>query len=142
MKKSIVTSGMAASNRLYLDSLTEAPEKKGSSTENEETQIYKWTVETEIGVFTGTCLSIDDVNEEIAMLTNNAKILKKNITPVTVRKENVGNKVYTWNVITHSGQASGVSVSLEEAKRVINSFGSTEVVNSNIIESFTNQNNH
>lgn len=142
MKKLLIASGIAASNRLYLDSLTVASEKNNISTENEESQIYKWTIETEIGVFTGTCLSIDDVNEEITMLTNNVKILKKNIIPVTVGKENLGDKVYTWNVVTHSGQASGVSVSLEETKRVINSFGSTEVVNSNIVESSTNQNNH
>lgn len=105
--------------------------------ENKKTQAYKWTIETRLGTFTGTCLSINDLNDEIAMLTNNTRILKKNITPVTLMNENIGDKIYTWNVITNSGQASGVSVSLEEARKVINSFGYKEVVRSKIIESST-----
>lgn len=99
------------------------------------TQVYKWTIETALGTFTGTGLSINDLNNEITMLTNNARILKKNITPMTLVNETTDDRVYTWNVITHSGQVSGVAVSLEEAKKVINSFGYKEVVKSRIVES-------
>lgn len=137
MKNSIITSGIEKSNRLYADSVSPATKKNEISAEDNETQAYKWTIETELGTFTGTCSSMKDVNEEITMLTNNTKILKKNITPVTLSNENLGDKIYTWNVITNRGQASGVSVSLEEAKKVINSFGNTEVIKSNIVESST-----
>lgn len=102
---------------------------------NKKTQVYKWTIETGLGTFTGTCSSINELNEEITALTNNARILRKNITPTTLGDDEMGNKVYTWNVITHSGQASGVSVSFEEAKKVINSFGYKDVVKSKIVAS-------
>ncbi|OYX22784.1 MAG: hypothetical protein B7Z06_11155 [Flavobacteriales bacterium 32-35-8] len=137
MKKSIIASGIAASSMLYSNSITAATEKNDIEPNNKTIQVYKWSIETELGTFTGTCLSMDDVNQEIALLTNNAKILKKNIIPVSLISENLENKIYTWNVITNSGHASGVSVSLEEAKRIINSFASTGVVKSNIAESFT-----
>lgn len=135
MKKSIIASGIAASSMLYSNSITAATEKNDTEQGNKIIQVYKWHVETELGAFTGTCLSVDDVNEEIALLTNNAKILKKNIIPMSLLNENLENKIYTWNVITNSGHASGVSVSLEEAKRIIDSFKSMGVVKSNIAES-------
>lgn len=137
MKKSIIASSIAASSMLYSNSMTAATEENNIEPNNKTIQVYKWNIETELGTFTGTCLSMDDVNQEIALLTNNAKILKKNIIPVSLISENLENKIYTWNVITDSGHASGVSVSLEEAKRVINSFASTGVLKSNIAESFT-----
>jgi hypothetical protein len=91
--------------------------------ENKETHAYKWTIETALGTFTGTCSSINDLNEEITLLTNNSKIIKKNITPITQMDENSNDKRYTWLVTTHSGQVTGVSISLEDAREVINSFG-------------------
>ena len=82
---------------------------------NNTTQVYKWTIETKMGVFTGTSLSIDEVNKEIAMLTNNSRIIKKNIIPTSSTNESEEDKIYTWNVITNSGKASGISTSLKEA---------------------------
>ncbi|WP_157804980.1 hypothetical protein [Confluentibacter lentus] len=137
MKKSIIASSIAASSMLYSNSMTAANKKNDIEQNNKTIQVYKWNIETELGTFTGTCLSMDDVNQEIALLTNNAKILKKNIIPMSLISENLENKIYTWNVITNSGHASGVSISLEEAIRVINSFGNSEEVKSNIDESFT-----
>jgi hypothetical protein len=96
------------------------------------TRVYKWYIETEIGAFTGTSLSIDDVNKEITLLTNNAKVLKKNMIPMSFINKNQEGKVYTWSVITNKGQASGLSNSLKEAKRIVNSFIATEVITSNI----------
>ncbi|PKQ46099.1 hypothetical protein CSW08_04980 [Confluentibacter flavum] len=121
---------------LYSNQMNAATKKNDMEAEDKVIQVYKWSIETELGSFTGTCLSMDGVNEEITLLTNNAKILKKNIIPMSLINEDLGNKVYTWNIITNSGQASGVSVNLEEAIRVVNSFGSTEEVKSNIDESF------
>lgn len=111
------------------------PSNTFTNIENKETHAYKWTIETAVGTFSGTCLSISDLNKEITMLTNNSRILKKNIIPLTLRDENLRDKTYTWYVTTNSGQASGVSVSLEDAKKVINSFGYNEVIHSNIVES-------
>lgn len=145
MEKSIMASGLIASNMLHANTITEKPERNEINNQRMETKItqaYKWSVKTEIGVFTGTCLSIGDVNKEIAMLTTNAKVLRKNIIPVSSVNEGSEDKIYTWNVISTNGQASGISKSLKEAQRVINSFGTTEVVNYNISESFTHQNNH
>lgn len=135
MEKSIITKGIAASSMLNSNSVDVAKGKNDMETDDKIIQVYKWSVETELGSFTGTCLSMDGVNEEIALLTNNAKILKKNIIPESLINDDLGDKVYTWNVMTNSGHASGVSVSLEEAIKVINSFGSTEEVKSNIDES-------
>ncbi|WP_162623314.1 hypothetical protein [Confluentibacter sediminis] len=142
MKKSIIATGIVASSMLHPNAMEGATETSDVKTENKTTQVYKWNIETELGTFTGTCLSMDGVNEEIASLSNNSKIIKKNIIPMSLISKNLGDKIYTWNVITNSGHASGVSVSLEEAKRVINSFGNTEIVKSNIVESFKTQNNH
>ncbi|WP_157831425.1 hypothetical protein [Confluentibacter flavum] len=136
MKNSIIATGIAASRMLYSNQMNAATKKNDMEAEDKVIQVYKWSIETELGSFTGTCLSMDGVNEEITLLTNNAKILKKNIIPMSLINEDLGNKVYTWNIITNSGQASGVSVNLEEAIRVVNSFGSTEEVKSNIDESF------
>lgn len=130
MKDSSAVLGIERSNKLYSHSMSRGTNKDGISVENKETQAYKWTIETGLGTFTGTCLSIDELNDEITMLTNNTRILKKNITPMTLINENLRDKIYTWNVVTNSGQASGVSVSLEEAKKVINSFGNGEVIKS------------
>tara|TARA_R110000868_G_scaffold37619_4_gene132848 strand:- start:2455 stop:2838 length:384 start_codon:yes stop_codon:yes gene_type:complete len=105
--------------------------------ESHTAHAYKWNIETEIGAFTGTCLSIDEVNDEIAMLTNNAKVLKKNIIPMSIIFENEEDKIYSWNVITNTGQASGISTSLEEVQRVVNLFGTTEMVKFNMAEPFT-----
>lgn len=135
MKDSSAVLGIERSNKLYSHSMSRGTNKDGISVENKETQAYKWTIETGLGTFTGTCLSIDELNDEITMLTNNTRILKKNITPMTLINENLRDKIYTWNVVTNSGQASGVSVSLEEAKKVINSFGNGEVIKSKIVES-------
>lgn len=118
----------------YSHAMFRKTDTNGTRVEIKETHAYKWTIETALGTFTGTCLSINDLNEEIIMLTNNSKILRKNITPVTLKNENVGNKIYTWHVTTNSGEISGVSVSLEDAKKAINAFGYKEVVNSNIDE--------
>jgi hypothetical protein len=130
MNKSIFVSDIIASNKLYTNTMT-------ANLENNKPQVYKWTIETKMGVFTGTSLSIDEVNKEIAMLTNNARIIKKNIIPTSSTNESEEDKIYTWNVITNSGKASGISTSLKEAQSALNSFGTTEVVKSNIAESFT-----
>lgn len=119
------------SHSISTSTSTNAAEIRG----NKQPQAYRWTIETALGTFTGTCLSINDLNNEITMLTNKAKIIKKNITPSTQINDNREDKIYTWNVITHSGQASGVSVSLEEARKVINSFGYKDVVKSKITQS-------
>jgi hypothetical protein len=139
MKKSILETGIAESNMLYSDILTENTKKHNTDINHKKMDVYEWNIETEIGNFSGTCLTINDLNKEIAKLTNNAKILKKNITPVSITNENLDNKVYSWNVITTSGHASGVSLSLEEAKTVVNSFDNKEVIKSNIEETFTNK---
>ena len=139
VKKSILTTGIMRSNILYSNIQATAKEKNDAAVDHEAIQVYKWIIETELGTFTGICLSIDGVNDEITQLTNNIKILKKNIIPETLSNENCGNKVYTWNVITNSGHASGVSVSLEEAKKVIKSFGNAKVIKSNMLESFTSK---
>lgn len=137
MKKSIIGPGLIASSMLYASTVTTKPHTIESNTteENNTTQVYKWKIETEIGVFSGACLTIDDVNKEIGILTNNARILKKNIIPLSLTNKSLEDKIYTWNVITKKGQASGISTSLEEAQRVINSFGAMEVLKSNIAES-------
>ena len=123
MKNPNIILDIENANTLYSHSMYRETDKNGMSVENKETQAYKWTIETVLGTFTGTCLSINELNEEIAMLTNNSKILRKNILPVILVNEKLEDKIYTWNVITNSGQTSGVSVSLAEAKKVINSFG-------------------
>lgn len=117
--------------------MNKAPENDNKITEDHVSQVYKWSIETKIGVFTGTCLSIDDVNQEIAQLTKNAKILKKNIMPISSIYENKEDKIYTWNVITKNSEASGITTSLKEAQNALNLFGSAEIIKSNISESFT-----
>lgn len=132
MKNVSIVPSMEKPTKLYSRSRSSHTHKNVTSVENKETHAYKWTIETVLGTFTGTCLTINDLNEEIRMLTNNSKILKKNIIPVN---EKVEDRIYTWLVTTNSGQISGVSVSLEDAKKVINSFGYNEVLNSEIVES-------
>lgn len=134
MKHSNIAPDIEKSNKLYSHIMLRRTDENGES-EKKQTQAYKWTIETGLGSFTGTCLSINDLNEEITVLTNNTRIFRKNITPVTLLNETLEDKIYTWNVITNSGQVSGVSVSLEEARKVINSFGYKEIVKSKIIES-------
>ena len=140
MKKSIIAPGLIASSMLYANTMTAHQENNDNNNqkiESNTTDFYKWSIETENGEFTGTCLTINDINKEIGILTNNAKILKKNIIPTSLTNENLKDKVYTWNVITKNGQASGISSSLEEAQKVVNSFGNTEIIKSNIAESIT-----
>lgn len=134
MNKLMFASEDKAINKLFTNTMT-------VNLENNTTQGYKWIIETDLGVFTGTCLSIDEVNEEIAMLKNNAKILKKNIIPTfltipSLTNNNEEDKICSWNLTTNDSHASGISTSLKEAKRVVNSFGSTEVLKYNIVESF------
>lgn len=42
---------------------------------------YKWTIKTVLGTYTGTCLSIKDLNQKITMLTstnmNNKRIVQQ-----------------------------------------------------------------
>jgi hypothetical protein len=104
---------------------------------NNGSQVYRWNIETEIGVFTGSCLDLIDVNQEIAILKDKARILKMNINMMTIKNEQLKNKIYSWNVTTINGEASGLSSSLEEAKRVLNSFGSSEIIEYNIVETFS-----
>lgn len=111
-------------------------ENKNSETEMRATCKYKYSIETKTGVFTGTCLSIDELNKEIALLTNNARILKKNIIPIALKYEDEEDKIYTWNVITKNVNASGISASLKGAQRALNSFRTKQVIKSTIIESF------
>jgi hypothetical protein len=136
MKKSILVSGLVAGSMVYAHS--ETRNENHSKTDKKISEVFEWIVETDKGIFTGTCLSINDVNNEIKLATNNADLLKKNITPVSLISNNTEDKFYTWSVTTHTGHASGVSTNIEEAKRIINVFNTNEVVESNIIESTTN----
>jgi len=137
MNKSIFASDKKASSKVYSKAVTANPENTYQNVENNTIQAYNWRVETNTDCFTGTCLSMDDVNKEIATLTNNARILKKNIVPTTLTNENPEHKIYSWNVITNNSNATGISTSLKEAQRAVKSFGTTEVLKSNIVESLT-----
>lgn len=97
---------------------------------------YEWNIVTDIGLFSGTSLSIDVVNEEIALLTNNARILKKNIIPVTTINDGLEDKIFTWKIIRNYVQASGIAKSLKEAKKAIQSFDTKLGDKINITESF------
>lgn len=137
MKKSILETNILQSDLLYAHSRKANTKKTDSHRHHKMMEVYEWRIETEIGNFSGTCLSINDLNKEIALLTKNVKILKKNIIPIAIMNDHLDNKIYTWNVITNFGHASGVSLSLEEANRVIDSFGSKEVIQFNIMETST-----
>ncbi len=128
MNKSILTTSLIASSRLYAKVRTTIPK-------NNTNKAYKWQIETEIGIFTGICPTINAVNKEITMLTNNARILKKNIIPMILTNEDPEHKIYSWNVITNNSNVTGESTSLKEAQRAVKSFGTTEVLKSNIVES-------
>lgn len=39
-------------------------------TENQIDQVFKWNITTDMGVFSGTCLSLVEVYKKIVMLTN------------------------------------------------------------------------
>lgn len=134
MKNTNIAPEAEKSTALY-SRVRRKPSNTFTNIENKETHAYKWTIETALGTFSGTCLSMNDLNEEITLLTNNSKIFKKNIIPLTLKDENIRDKTYTWYVTTNSGQVSGVSLSLEDAKKAINSFGYNEVIHSNIVES-------
>ncbi|MFG6686320.1 hypothetical protein ACGK9U_07050 [Mariniflexile sp. HNIBRBA6329] len=134
MKKAIIATGIVASSMLY----NNTAEAKISNSNSYTTASYQWTIETEFDVFTGTCESINKVNEEIAHVAKGEKILKKNITPMPFIDNalEAGEKIYTWNVVTNNGHSTGVSTSLEEAQRIVNSFVKVGVVKSSIVESF------
>jgi len=137
MNKSIFASDKKVSSKVYSKAVTANPENTYQNAENNTIQAYNGRVETNTGCFTGTCLSMDDVNKEIATLTNNARIIKKNIVPTTLTNDNPEHKIYSWNVITNNSNATGISTSLKEAQRAVKSFGFTEVLKSNIVESLT-----
>lgn len=131
MKESIITSGIVASSLLYNNTVL------AKNLDNHSTSVYQWTIETESDVFTGICESINEVNEEIAHATKDNKILKKNITPIPLIKNALeeGDKIYSWDAVTNNGHSSGISTSLEETQRIINSFNKGEVIKSSIVES-------
>ena len=134
MKKSLIATGIVASSMLYGNVSSANPRGRQSSL----TPAYQWTIETESDVYTGTCSSITEVNKEISKLTKNQKVLKKNISPIPMMIDHAleeGNNIYTWNIVTIYGHASGVSTNLEEAKKVVESFGLNETIKSEIIES-------
>ena len=137
MNKSIFASDKKVSSKVCAKAVTADPEHTYQKVENNTIQAYNWRVETNMGCFTGTCLSMDDVNKEIVTLTNNARILKKNIVPTILTNENPEHKIYSWNVITNNSNATGISTSLKEAQRAVKSFGTTQVLKSNIVESLT-----
>ena len=126
MKKPIIVTGLIASSMLNINAKTSNNLKNNITTE-----VYQWLVETESDVFSGTCLTIDDVNKEIQEKTNNSRVLKKSIKPVSLKE-----KVYAWNVVTDKGHASGVVTSLTDAKNAIDMFGDQKIIESNIIESY------
>lgn len=97
---------------------------------------YQWNIVTNMGLFSGTCSSIDTVNLEVALLTNNARILKKNIIPVTTSNDGLEDKIYTWKIIRNYVQASGIAKSLKEAKKAIQLFDTKLGDKINITESF------
>tara|TARA_R110002096_G_scaffold431563_1_gene646974 strand:- start:11412 stop:11852 length:441 start_codon:yes stop_codon:yes gene_type:complete len=143
MKKSII-SAVAASSILYANVNAINPnigktifKNNTEMADTDLNQLYQWRIETESGIFTGVCESIDEINDEIKQLTKNDKVITKNITPISLGKFVKGEKTYTWTVITKSGYAIGASPSLDEAKNMINSFGVKKVLESNIIESKT-----
>jgi len=136
MKKSIIASGIFASSRLNANT-TLANHKNN---EGHETSAYQWEVETEGDVFSGTCCSMEEVNKEISLLTQNKKVLKKNITPMTMGNLKEDIKIYTWKVVTKFGESSGVSKNFEEAKNMVESFGQKGIIKSTIIESITKEN--
>lgn len=137
MKKSIIATGILASSMMSANATSTSQKNK----EGYATAAYQWEVETETDVFSGTCLSIDDVNEEICLLTKNKKIFKKNIIPMTIENtQKESTKIYTWDVVTKFDQAHGVSSSFEEAKKMVESFGEKGIIKSSITESITKEN--
>jgi len=96
--------------------------------ENETIQTYQWRFETEDSIFTGTCLSIDQVNKEITMLTENTKILKKNIFPVNLSNKNLVKKDYSWEVVVAKGHASSLSPNLKKDKKKKRTFKTLEAL--------------
>ena len=147
MKKSILTTGLIASSIIYGNSMAANPENNevldvllennnnNINIKAETMQVYQWVIETEHGIFTGTCTSMHDVNEEINMLIDNTKILKKNIVPVTSIRDSLKNKIYTWTVIINNEHASSVLSNQEEEKREIRVFETIEVLKSALINS-------
>jgi len=98
--------------------------------ENETIQTYQWRFETEDSIFTGTCLSIDQVNKEISMLTENTKILKKSIVPVNLSKKNLVNNDYSWDVVVTKGHASSLYANLKKDKKEKRTFKTIEALKS------------
>jgi hypothetical protein len=134
MKKSILTTGLIASSILYTNSIVANSETndglevflENNHVNIETIQVYQWIIETEHGIFTGTSISIKDVNEEIHMLTDNTKILKKNIVPITSISDSLESKIYTWTVATNNEYPSGQLTNQEEEKRKIRVFETIE----------------
>jgi hypothetical protein len=132
MKKVIITTGIVASSMLYNNTVTAK-----NSNNSYITSAYEWTVETEFDVFTGTCESINEVNREIAHVTKEKKILRKNIMPIPLINDALEETetIYTWDVVTNNGHSFGTSTNLEEAQSIINSFTKEDVLKSSIVES-------
>lgn len=148
-KKSIITKGLIASSMLYANVHAANPLIKDvfinnkvesvaryNTTEvnNGFSQMYQWHIETESGIFSGICKTIDEVNKEIIQSCKNEKIITKNITPSYLNENEIGDKIFTWSVVTKKGNASGQSGTLEEAQSSVKLFEPKEVVESNIIE--------
>ncbi|MFB9057410.1 hypothetical protein ACFFU9_11730 [Mariniflexile ostreae] len=148
-KKSIITKGLIATGMLYAnvnasvasqedvikDNIETALKHTNMDVENGVNQIYHWRIETEAGVFSGACKSIDEVNKEIEKHAGASKVFTKSITPITLSENETGDTLFTWSVITKKGHASGQSATLEEAQHMIKLFHSEDVVKSNIIKS-------
>ncbi|ALJ05130.1 hypothetical protein APS56_08325 [Pseudalgibacter alginicilyticus] len=98
------------------------------------TEFYQWRIKTESGIFSGASQTINEVNKDISALTQNTKVITKSITPIVINKNKLGEKIYTWSIITKKGHASGQSLSLEEAKNMLKSLHTEKVMKSNIIE--------
>lgn len=141
MKRSILTTGLIVSSILYANAVTANTENtevvlndNDAKTENRTRQVYQWVIETEHGVFTGTCMSIAHVNKEITMLTDHTKVLKKNIIPVALINDDLENKVYTWTIVTNKDRTAR---NLEEETREIRLFETIEHLKSAMIDPYT-----
>ena len=138
--KSIISKGLIASGMLYASVNASNPTREVAFTKanhienNNITEIYQWRIKTEDGIFSGASQTMNDVNKDIGDLTQNTKIITKSITPIAMSENKLGEKIYTWSVITKKGHASGQSTSLEEAKTMLKSFDTEKVIKSNIIE--------
>lgn len=136
MKKAIIATDIVASSMLYSNTV-EAINNIKNNNKNDTTSVYHWTVETELNVFTGTCKSIAEVNKEITKVTQESKIIKKNITPLSQIDSDLDTSetVYHWNVTTINGHSFGTSTSLEEAQSFLESLKESDIIKSSIEQS-------